>query len=281
MDKAESFYQDVYSWLVNQASSKSGPLVVGVNGPQGCGKTTLGKALVQFAIQDNKKMISLSVDDFYLTHHQQKLLAHTHQSNPYWKQRGYPGTHDLELGKTVLAELKAGRDVSLPRYDKSAFSGSGDRKPKDEWDSVQASEIDVILFDGWMLGFTPLSDEEFVDRVEHYQSLTRPFEQLEERSIRSLKSINDCLVQYFAWTDLLDGFLHLKSSKSSWVLDWRVEAEENMKAEGKKGMSREQVKAYAKLFLPAYELWGKTIVPQKFSFSKTVEIGKDRLPLRD
>ena len=73
--------------------------------------------------------------------------------------------------------------------------------------------------------------------------------------------------------------LCLKAEKSSWVLDWRVEAEQNMKDSGKAGMSLEQVTAYAQLFLPAYEIWADTIDLESFGFSKQVRIGKNRLPV--
>jgi len=43
----------------------------------------------------------------------------------------------------------------VPRYDKSAFGGAGDRAPEDTWPAV-AGPLDVVLFEGWMLGFSPV-----------------------------------------------------------------------------------------------------------------------------
>ena len=54
-----------------------------------------------------------------------------------------------------------GKTVKLPRYDKSLRLGKGDRAPQSEWFSVGPADapIDVVLFEGWMLGFSPLSTE--------------------------------------------------------------------------------------------------------------------------
>ena len=51
-----------------------------------------------------------------------------------------------------------GGEVRVPRYDKTAFSGRGTRAPEDDWPSV-AAPLDVVLFEGWMLGFAPVGAE--------------------------------------------------------------------------------------------------------------------------
>ena len=48
--------------------------------------------------------------------------------------------------------------MRVPRYDKTAFSGRGTRAPEDDWPSV-AAPLDVVLFEGWMLGFAPVGAE--------------------------------------------------------------------------------------------------------------------------
>ena len=72
--------------------------------------------------------LAISIDDFYLTHLEQRALAAAHPENPYLEHRGYPGTHDVGLGTAVLRALRASADpVEIPRYDKSAHAGRGDR----------------------------------------------------------------------------------------------------------------------------------------------------------
>ena len=77
--------------------------------------------------------------------------------------RGNALTHDVDLGRSTLEGLLRLNDGShselqVPRYDKSAYGGKGDRADQASWPMIQAP-LDVILFEGWMLGFTPVSDE--------------------------------------------------------------------------------------------------------------------------
>ena len=44
----------------------------------------------------------------------------------------------------------------IPQYDKSAFSGQGDRVPESQWTTVNANDekkVKVIIFEGWCVGF--------------------------------------------------------------------------------------------------------------------------------
>ena len=45
--------------------------------------------------------------------------------------------------------------MRIPRYDKSAHAGAGDRADVASWPSVRGP-VHVVLFEGWMLGFRPL-----------------------------------------------------------------------------------------------------------------------------
>lgn len=98
--------------------------------------------------------------------------------------RGNAGTHDLALAlRTIRALTREDdgtsdgdtRDVRpsppspavdpvaqdctrVPRYDKSARGGKGDRAPEGEW-SVVTTPPDVLLLEGWMLGFEALPDD--------------------------------------------------------------------------------------------------------------------------
>ena len=48
--------------------------------------------------------------------------------------------------------------MSVPRYDKSAFAGTGDRADESSWPNV-TGPLDVVLFEGWMLGFNAIGAE--------------------------------------------------------------------------------------------------------------------------
>jgi D-glycerate 3-kinase len=76
----------------NAGNSDSKPFIVGINGVQGVGKTTLVRALAQ-TLQEREGLPTLvvSIDDFYLTHADQLALAAAHPDNALVQYRGEPG----------------------------------------------------------------------------------------------------------------------------------------------------------------------------------------------
>src|ERR1044072_2769334 len=133
-NKSAGFYEQIFkcSMELMKASGERTDFI-GICGPQGAGKSTLTKHLCSMAAEKNLKTVSISIDDFYLTRAEQIQLSERHPNNPYLQQRGYPGTHDVELGVQVLDDLKAGRPTKIPRYDKSAALGKGDRAAPSDW----------------------------------------------------------------------------------------------------------------------------------------------------
>ena len=74
---------------------------------------------------------SISIDDFYLTAADQEKLAGENAGNTLLELRGSAGSHDLALGADSLNNLcsltQKGTKSKIPRYDKSAYDGRGDR----------------------------------------------------------------------------------------------------------------------------------------------------------
>jgi len=132
------------------------------------------------ALHSGLRAVALSLDDFYLTGAEQDALAlgragDPPNPNPLLKLRGNAGTHDMQLMQHTMHALRdqrhsssssssgggSGSSIQVPRYDKSLRRGRGDRAPPSEWLSVPATEpVDVVLFEGWMLGFAPLAADE-------------------------------------------------------------------------------------------------------------------------
>ena len=234
-------------WLKRRTSQRS-PLMVGLNAPQGAGKTTLTRSLVGvFAHVFGLRAVSLSVDDFYLRREEQLALATRHAGNRYLEHRGYPGTHDVPLGASVLAALRDGRDVALPRYDKSAHGGRGDRSSDVTW---VRGRVDLVLLEGWMLGFKPVASV----------------------NDAALAVPNELLRAYDAWNSLLDVFIALRMKSVDQVVRWRIEAEQAMRASGRPGLSDAEVEDYVRRFLPAYELW-------RADAALTLTLDSERRPL--
>lgn len=108
-------------------------------------------------------------DVWYSLHHSKRSLsdcpaavAKAYPGNKLLSHRGNALTHDLDLGRATLSALCQATSptsrAEIPRYDKSAFSGKGDRFPREEW-RVVTGRVDVVLFEGWMLGFQPEEDD--------------------------------------------------------------------------------------------------------------------------
>ena len=122
------------------------PRLIGVNGAQGTGKTTLCRFLETLLIEHNLRAVTLSLDDLYLTRAERlDLAAHEH---PLFVTRGVPGTHDVALGQAILDDLLTGRTAALPRFDKAIDDRAAMRR-------MIEPPIDVVLFEGWCVGAAP------------------------------------------------------------------------------------------------------------------------------
>lgn len=67
------------------------PLIIGLNGIQGVGKTTLVAALTLALEKHGAHAVVTSIDDFYLKHDDQVALAQSNRDNALVQHRGEPG----------------------------------------------------------------------------------------------------------------------------------------------------------------------------------------------
>lgn len=250
-DKTPLVTPFITSLLSTSPPTAPRPLIIGLNGLQGIGKTTLVTSLAA-TLSAHHRTLVISIDDFYLAHTDQLALAASHPDNALVQNRGEPGTHDLPLLRSVFADLCAGRETRVPCYDKAAFSGRGDRRPEGEWLLVNAPgepPVQVIILEGWCVGFRSLSPAALQEKYQG-ESLT-----LKHHPLPHLEFVNEALKGYDAITDLFDAFVHIDAEDLSYVYKWRQEQEAALRAERGTGMSDEQVVEFVDGYFPAYELY--------------------------
>lgn len=270
------YYLPVFFWCEAQLRQHrtqpgtSGPLVLGISAPQGCGKTTLCEQLQSLFEFTGSSAASISIDDFYLTYQGQQAVAAANPGNPLLQMRGNAGSHDMGLGTDTLQALKAatrpGSSVPIPRYDKSAYSGKGDRADAASWPQAQGP-VDVVLFEGWMLGFAPVSDAAAAAADPNLVPVNA--------ALRSYKA---------AWDSFVDSWLVVKVAQPDYAYRWRLQAEQAMRASGKPAMTDEQVAAFVDRFMPAYRcylpgLYGQGPTTARPGHLLVVEVDEGREPV--
>lgn len=206
----------VYVPLAREIAAFAGrsdqPPVIGINGAQGSGKSTLC-ALLSVVLDEmfGLKPVSLSIDDIYLTRAEREVLAK--EVHPLFGTRGVPGTHDIELGLRTISALRDPDDTELmiPRFDKSA----DDRAEEARW-PVIAGPVDVILFEGWCVGTAPQSDEALAAPVNRFEEDEDPEGTWRRYSNERLRD------EYKRLFDELDMLVMLAVTDMSCVYEWRL-----------------------------------------------------------
>lgn len=211
-----------YTLLVQRICSLARHLnhvpIVGINGAQGTGKSTLSACVAGLLKRQGLRALVLSIDDLYHTRARREQLGNT--IHPLLKTRGVPGTHDMLLGQRVIDMAQRKKDaprIPVPRFDKSADNrfAAGAPFPEDG--------IDVLLFEGWCIGASPQPDER----------LKMPCNELERQHDKNgvwRKYVNDALMggyaDVFAQVDYL---IMLKPPSFDVVYHWRGEQEKKLR----------------------------------------------------
>jgi D-glycerate 3-kinase len=228
--------------LVHQQEKIGRTFIQGLLGGQGTGKTTLGLVLKILLKYLGKTFLSISLDDLYKTYSdRQKLL--TRRPDLIW--RGPPSTHDIDLGIRVLQQLRDQGDrqpdqpqlIEIPRFDKSLHHGAGDRTKPEISDGA-----DIVLFEGWFVGMRPLP-------ISAFRDLIPPI--LSESDRDFALDCNANLYDYLPLWDCLDRLIVLVPEDYQCSLQWRLEAEQQLIASGKTGMSDREITKFVEYFWKA------------------------------
>lgn len=217
------------------------PLIQGILGGQGTGKTTLTQVCAFILEFLGYSSFGLSLDDLYKTYADRQEMLKTY---PRLRWRGPPGTHDIGLGISVLEQVHGQanqgdrpKPILFPQFDKSLQQGAGDRTaPK----SVES--VDIVFFEGWFVGVRPVNPAIFNQRLEPIVT---------EADQQFARDSNQRLREYLPLWALLDRLLILYPIDYRFSKQWRMDAERQMKAQGKAGMSDGEIDLFVEYFWKA------------------------------
>lgn len=160
------FHVPMTAWVADHVEDRT--LVLGLNGAQGTGKSTLARLMQRLLGRiHGVRAAILSLDDIYLSGAARLQRANT--IHPLLATRGVPGTHDVDLGIKVVRCLREGRPIALPRFDKA----KDERRPVAEWPAWEGP-CDVVIFEGWCMGARPQRAEELRAPVNGLERLEDP-----------------------------------------------------------------------------------------------------------
>ena len=222
-----SYQADVELWflplleqIVEHLNTCERPFLIGINGAQGTGKSTLARLMSSVFAGKGLNTVNLSLDDFYYSRKRRQLLAQS--IHPLLVSRGVPGTHDTGLLREILislAALSAGRDLLLPAFDKAA----DDPVPKAHCPRVRGP-VDIIVLEGWCIGLRPQSEAALARGIN-------PLERGDDQNGAWRRYVNTKLAEdyqeIFAQLAML---IMLQAPSFEQVLQWRSLQEEKLRA---------------------------------------------------
>ena len=243
----------------HQESGK--PFIQGILGAQGTGKTTMSHILGLILQHLGYRTLSFSLDDLYKTY-SDRLALMQQDSRLVW--RGPPGTHDIHLGLSLLDQIHQSKSpVIVPRFDKSAHGGAGDRTTSE----IITNPIDIVLFEGWFVGVKPIPPQAL---------LTPPPPILTDADRQFASDMNHQLKSYLPLWEKLDSLIVLYPTDYRYSLAWRKQAERQMIAAGKSGMSDAEIEEFVNYFWRSLhpELFLNPLI-QSSSVDLVIEINAD------
>ena len=186
--------------------------VIGLCGAQGSGKSTAAAEIEGILTEAGLTVATLALDDLVLPRADRRRLAEN--VHPLLATRGPPGTHDVPLGLSILADLKAGRSAMIPRLDKVA----DDRMP-DAFSRLIPAGVDVVIFEGWCVGARAQAKAALADSINALERDRDPN--------GSWRAYVNCALaaDYQSLFGQIDFLILLKAPSFEVVSRWRLEQE--------------------------------------------------------
>tara|TARA_Y100001970_G_scaffold285066_1_gene403817 strand:- start:2093 stop:2950 length:858 start_codon:yes stop_codon:yes gene_type:complete len=216
-------------------SSKNNKFLI--SGSQGIGKSTILQILKQhLSLFYNKKVLSLSLDDYYLTKKERVVLSKKIHS--LLITRGVPGTHDTKiLLKNIINFEKSNYPIKLPIFNKL----NDDRSNKYR---IINRKKNILLLEGWCCGCPPI-DKSYLNKNINF------IEKKNDSKMKWRNFYNQKLkYEYAKIFKHFNEIIFIKSTSFSNVAKWRFKQEQMMKKEirDENTMNKRQINEFVQYY---------------------------------
>ena len=213
----KSFLIPICFWISKKKKVKY-PVIIGLSGGQGSGKTTISFILSIILKKYFKfNVCRISIDDFYKTKKEREVLSKT--KHPLFIYRGVPGTHDVDMLLKFFKKIKTKnfRKFKFPKFNKA----TDDRYKKKYWNSVK-SKPQIVIFEGWCIGA----------KHQNYDKLIKSINLIEkklDKNFKWRKFVNlQLMTKYKKIFNKIDNYLYIKVDNFNLLKKWRIKQEKKL-----------------------------------------------------
>ncbi|OEH80406.1 60s ribosomal protein [Cyclospora cayetanensis] len=247
---------------LSQSGKRFSPLILGISGPQGCGKTTLCAALIvgrltmPLPLKAGLKVLNIkaeaaSMDDFYLPTMLLPPITFNDFSSPrprilppYWDCY-----HCLALQKWVLGVTYKVRHLAFYYPEAVCFVPCGHGCAA----GILVDECDRSV--GNTCRYHTLKKTQGPFGFRHVEPADRMNWNLSKQEAAEMHAVNEALKKYEELYVYIDLWLILKVETPNWVYKWRRQQEEDTKRRTGSGLDADEVNSFVDRFIPLYQVY--------------------------
>jgi D-glycerate 3-kinase len=211
---SDSVVADICDHMCQKINKEAQSILIGLAGAQGSGKSTLAQQLQAHLQKRNVESVVLSIDDFYLLRSERANLATL--VHPLYTTRGVPGTHDVQLLRSVIENIlfsRVTRSVTWPKFDKAI----DDRLVNvTNGAALGANPYRcVLILEGWCVGCGPLDDINIP---------VNELERLEDAGTIWRRHIDACIrSEYIQLWKTISYYIFVKVPSKECIRIWRMQ----------------------------------------------------------